>query len=65
MRSTGAGLSTYHLVEITPDSAKLTASDKYTTFTPHARGYRQSVHKTPKWTKVSLHPLDQAVGRLS
>lgn len=27
--------------------------DKYTTFSPHARGYRKSVHKVPKWTKVS------------
>jgi hypothetical protein len=35
-------------------------ADKYTTFTPHGRNYRQSVHKVPKWTKVSafsVHPV--------
>ena len=26
--------------------------DKYTTFSPHGRGFRKSVHKVPKWTKV-------------
>ena len=27
-------------------------TDKYTTFSPHGRGFRKSVHKVPKWTKV-------------
>lgn len=31
----------------------INAADKYTTFSPHDRGYRKSVHKVPKWTKVS------------
>jgi hypothetical protein len=26
--------------------------DKYTVFTPHRRGYRQGIHKVPKWTRV-------------
>ena len=26
--------------------------DKYTVFTPHARGYRKGIHKVPKWTRV-------------
>lgn len=28
-------------------------SDKYWTFNVHSRGYRRSVHKEPKWTRVS------------
>jgi Mitochondrial ribosomal protein L31 len=28
------------------------ARDKYTIFTPHARGYRKGIHKVPKWTRV-------------
>ena len=26
--------------------------DKYTVFTPHARGYRKGIHKVPKFTRV-------------
>ena len=26
--------------------------DKYTTYTPYARGYRKGIHKVPKWTRV-------------
>lgn len=36
----------------------LSIQDKYTTFSPHDRGYRKSVHKVPKWTKVrNYYPL--------
>jgi hypothetical protein len=26
--------------------------DKYTVFSPHAKGYRKGIHKVPKWTRV-------------
>lgn len=28
------------------------ARDKYTVFSPHAKGYRKGIHKVPKWTRV-------------
>ena len=28
------------------------ARDKYTVFSPHARGYRKGIHKVPKFTRV-------------
>ncbi|GFZ48682.1 hypothetical protein JCM24511_06431 [Saitozyma sp. JCM 24511] len=37
-----------------PKESEMDPRDKYTTFTPHERGYRQSVHKVPKWTKLTL-----------
>lgn len=36
-----------------PTEADMLARDKYTVFSPHARGYRQGVHKVPKWTKLT------------
>lgn len=35
--------------------------DKYTVFSPHAKGYRKGIHKVPKWTRVRsvLPSLDE------
>lgn len=47
------------LVEIHQDRAlelpkehEMPAKDKYTVFSPRAEGYRKSIHKVPKWTRV-------------
>lgn len=34
------------------------ARDKYTVFSPHARGYRKGIHKVPKWTRVRLRRFE-------
>ena len=35
-----------------PKEHEMPARDKYTVFSPHARGYRKGIHKVPKWTRV-------------
>ena len=35
-----------------PKEHEMPARDKYTVFSPHARGYRKGVHKVPKFTRV-------------
>ncbi|KAF4576806.1 hypothetical protein EYR40_001051 [Pleurotus pulmonarius] len=37
-----------------PKEHEMPARDKYTVFTPHARGYRKGIHKVPKWTRLTL-----------
>ncbi|OCH95632.1 mitochondrial 54S ribosomal protein YmL31 [Obba rivulosa] len=37
-----------------PKEHEMPAKDKYTIFTPHARGYRKGIHKVPKWTRLTL-----------
>ncbi|THH33900.1 hypothetical protein EUX98_g329 [Antrodiella citrinella] len=37
-----------------PKEHEMPAKDKYTVFTPHARGYRKGIHKVPKWTRLTL-----------
>ncbi|KAF5376530.1 hypothetical protein D9757_008303 [Collybiopsis confluens] len=36
-----------------PKEHEMPARDKYTVFTPHARGYRKGIHKVPKWTRIT------------
>ncbi|SGY75565.1 BQ5605_C005g03432 [Microbotryum silenes-dioicae] len=36
-----------------PTEASMPARDKYTTFSRTERGYRKSMHKVPKWTKLT------------
>lgn len=38
-----------------PKEHEMLPKDKYTVFSPHARGYRKGIHKVPKWTRVSSH----------
>lgn len=35
-----------------PKEHEMPARDKYTIFTPNAKGYRKGIHKVPKWTRV-------------
>ena len=35
-----------------PKEHEMSPRDKYTVFSPHARGYRKGVHKVPKFTRV-------------
>ncbi|PWN26702.1 60s ribosomal protein l31 [Jaminaea rosea] len=37
-----------------PTEAEMPPKDKYTTFSKTSRGFRKSVHKVPKWTRLSL-----------
>lgn len=37
-----------------PKEGQMSSKDKYTVFNRKANGYRKSVHKVPKWTKLSL-----------
>ncbi len=37
-----------------PKEHEMPARDKYTVFSPQARGYRKGIHKVPKWTRVCL-----------
>lgn len=37
-----------------PTEAEMLPKDKYTTFNPTSTGYRKSVHRVPKFTKVCL-----------
>ncbi|KAL1412760.1 hypothetical protein Q8F55_000507 [Vanrija albida] len=37
-----------------PKASEMPARDKYTTFDPKGRDWRKSVHKVPKWTKLTL-----------
>lgn len=39
-----------------PKEHEMLPKDKYTVFSPHARGYRKGIHKVPKWTRVGFHP---------
>lgn len=36
-----------------PTESQMLPRDKYTTFDRKVRGYRKSVHRVPKWTKIS------------
>lgn len=37
-----------------PKEHELSPRDKYTTFDKKEKNYRKSVHRVPKWTKLSL-----------
>jgi len=37
-----------------PKEHEMPPRDKYTVFSPHARGYRKGVHKVPKFTRLTL-----------
>jgi len=37
-----------------PKEHEMPAKDKYTIFSPHARGYRKGIHKVPKFTRLTL-----------
>lgn len=37
-----------------PKEHQLSPTDKYTTFDKKVKGYRKSLHKVPKWTKLSF-----------
>ncbi|EST04709.1 Ribosomal protein L31, mitochondrial [Kalmanozyma brasiliensis GHG001] len=37
-----------------PREEHMLAKDKYTTFSKHDRGFRKSVHKVPKWTRLTI-----------
>ncbi|KDN45249.1 putative MRPL31-mitochondrial ribosomal protein, large subunit [Tilletiaria anomala UBC 951] len=37
-----------------PTERQMSARDKYTTFSMRSKGYRKSVHKVPKWTRLTL-----------
>jgi len=37
-----------------PKEHEMLPKDKYTVFSPHARGYRKGIHKVPKWTRLTL-----------
>lgn len=36
-----------------PKESEMIPKNKYTVFTRTETGYRKSIHRTPKWTKVS------------
>ncbi|ETW85509.1 hypothetical protein HETIRDRAFT_309932 [Heterobasidion irregulare TC 32-1] len=36
-----------------PKEHEMDPKDKYTVFTPHARGYRKGIHKVPKFTRIT------------
>jgi len=42
-----------------PKEHEMKPKDKYTVFTPHAKGYRKGIHKVPKWTRVRRKILNQ------
>ncbi|CAD6888787.1 unnamed protein product [Tilletia controversa] len=37
-----------------PKESEMEPKDKYTTFSKTSKGYRKSVHKVPKWTRLTL-----------
>ncbi|CAO1618025.1 unnamed protein product [Parajaminaea phylloscopi] len=37
-----------------PTEAEMDPRDKYSTFDKKGRGFRKSVHKVPKWTRLTL-----------
>ncbi|KAK0534102.1 hypothetical protein OC842_002743 [Tilletia horrida] len=37
-----------------PKESEMEPRDKYTTFSKTSKGYRKSVHKVPKWTRLTL-----------
>jgi hypothetical protein len=41
-----------------PTEAEMLPKDKYTTFNPTSAGYRKSVHRVPKFTKVRSASLN-------
>ncbi|KAF8201507.1 mitochondrial 54S ribosomal protein YmL31 [Pholiota molesta] len=51
-----SGVETASLVRALelPKEHEMHPRDKYTVFSPHARGYRKGIHKVPKWTRLTL-----------
>jgi hypothetical protein len=41
------------VIERTPKESEMTPKDKYWIFDKKAKGYRKSVHRQPKWTKLT------------
>lgn len=37
-----------------PKEHEMSTKDKYTTFDKKVKGYRKSLHRVPKWTKISF-----------
>ncbi|KAK0552369.1 hypothetical protein OC846_002244 [Tilletia horrida] len=37
-----------------PKESEMEPKNKYTTFSKTSKGYRKSVHKVPKWTRITL-----------
>ncbi|WVQ84616.1 hypothetical protein IAT38_006771 [Cryptococcus sp. DSM 104549] len=50
------GLTTRSLTKALalPTEDEMRPKDKYTTFSKHDRGFRKSMHKVPKWTRLTL-----------
>lgn len=36
-----------------PKESEMKPADKYTVYNKYSKGYRKSVHRVPKWTKLS------------
>ncbi|CAO1616667.1 unnamed protein product [Sympodiomycopsis kandeliae] len=51
-----SGVQTRALTEALklPKESEMLPKDKYTTFSKTSRGFRKSVHKVPKWTRLTL-----------
>jgi len=54
VRASGVQCSSLTKALELPKEHEMPAKDKYTVFTPHARGYRKGIHKVPKWTRLTL-----------
>ncbi|PWN46677.1 putative MRPL31-mitochondrial ribosomal protein, large subunit [Violaceomyces palustris] len=54
VRQSGVQCSALQIALSLPKENEMLPKDKYTTFSKHDRGFRKSVHKVPKWTRVTL-----------
>ncbi|KAJ9114938.1 hypothetical protein QFC20_001312 [Naganishia adeliensis] len=54
IRQSGVQCKALDRALLLPTEAEMLPKDKYTTFNPTSQGYRKSVHKVPKFTKLTL-----------
>jgi len=54
LRSTGIQTAALDKALLLPKEHEMRPKDKYTTFSASAKGYRKSIHKVPKFTRLTL-----------
>ncbi|KLO06731.1 mitochondrial ribosomal protein L31 [Schizopora paradoxa] len=54
VRASGVQCSALAEALLLPKEHEMLPRDKYTTFSPHERGYRKGIHKVPKFTRLTL-----------
>lgn len=54
LTETGVKCKGLEMAQQLPTEPEMTPREKYSVFTPNGKGYRKSLHKVPKFTRIPL-----------